>query len=98
MTHFLLIYDRAKRRLVSHVAFSDVEEATAAYDAAEVEHLGDQEVEVVLVGGDSLESVKHTHGQYFESGSAGARAQVGRRRGRRPRPGSRRESPHAGAT
>lgn len=72
MTHFLLIYDRAGRRLVSSVAFSDVDEATAAYDAAEVEHLGDQEVEVVLVGGDSLESIKQTHGQYFESGAADA--------------------------
>ena len=67
--HFLLIYDLRARRLVNILTFTNAEEATAAYGQAEREHLDDRETEIVLVGSDSLETVKRTHAQYFNDNS-----------------------------
>lgn len=67
--HFLLIYDLRARRLVDVRTFANAEEATAAYGQAERDHLDDRETEIVLVGSDSLETVKKTHAQYFSDSS-----------------------------
>lgn len=63
--YYLLIYDRGARRLVRRDEFTDVALATAEYDRVEREHLADEAVEIVLLGADSLDTLKRTHGHYF---------------------------------
>ncbi len=66
--HFLLVYDLRQRRLLRAERYSDADEAAVAYGQAEREHLKDRGVEIVLVGADSLETIKSTHGHYFANG------------------------------
>lgn len=63
--YFLLVYDRAARKLVRTDEFTDVALATAEYDRTEQAHLADEAVEIVLLGADSLDTLKRTHGHYF---------------------------------
>jgi hypothetical protein len=65
LVHFLLVYDLRARRLIDVQEFTDPREATAAYGRAELEHLDDRDTEIVLIGSDSLDTVKQTHGHYF---------------------------------
>jgi len=68
LRHFLIVFDRKKGQLVNTPAtFDDAAEALAAYSAMEREHQGDKDLEIVLIGSDSLETVKQTHGNYFEA-------------------------------
>jgi hypothetical protein len=69
LVHFLVVYNGRERRIERREVFHDEERALTAYAAAEDENLGRPEVEVVLLGSDSLETLRHTHGLYFESGS-----------------------------
>ncbi len=69
--HFLLVYDLEKQRLVAREPFEDVDEAVRAYADKETEHLGDPTVEIVLIGADSLETIKHTHASYFDGKISG---------------------------
>lgn len=64
--HFLLVYDLKRQELVARELFEDVDEAVRAYAARENDHLGDPTVEIVLIGADSLETIKHTHASYFD--------------------------------
>ena len=66
MRHFPLIYDMQTSRFKDQREFDDSSEATAAYEAAERSHLLDGHVQIVLVASDSLETVKVTHGNFFE--------------------------------
>lgn len=72
--HFLLIYDLNAQRLVRQSTFDDGDEAAAAYTAAENEFRGRMDLEILLVGADSIETIMRTHAHYFdgqnESGSA----------------------------
>lgn len=64
--HFLLVYDHKSDELVRVVEFGeDVEQATEAYAKMEAEYSLDAAVDIVLVGSDSLETVKVTHRNYF---------------------------------
>lgn len=63
--HFLLVYDLKQQRLVDTQEYRDAREASVAYAALEAAHRGDNDVEIVLVGADSIETVMRTHGQYF---------------------------------
>ncbi|MDY3665829.1 MAG: hypothetical protein SPH79_03735 [Schaalia hyovaginalis] len=68
---FLLIYDRKRDRLVSSESFGeDVEAATIGYRAAEQLYHDRPEMDIVLVGSDSLETVKRTHSTYFQTFTA----------------------------
>ncbi|MBF6604847.1 MAG: hypothetical protein IVW53_04605 [Chloroflexi bacterium] len=69
LVHFLVVYNGRERRIERREVFHDEERAIAAYTAAEGEYRGRAEVEVVLLGSDSLETLRQTHGVYFESGS-----------------------------
>ena len=66
--HFLLVLDHEQDRLIETDEFGeDAEAAVAAYAAEEAE-FGDRKlIEIVLVGSDSLETVKLTHANYFEA-------------------------------
>ena len=69
--YFLLIYDRHRDELMSHEPFgADADAATTAYRAAEIEYHDRPEVDIVLVGSDSLETVKVTHSTYFSAAAA----------------------------
>lgn len=66
INHYLLVFDHARGELVETVDFgADVDAATAAYSARERAHREDAHIDIVLVGSDSLETVKVTHSTYF---------------------------------
>jgi hypothetical protein len=65
--HFLLVFDHDKRHLIEEVDFGfDAEAAVVAYSAKEQEYEGRDAVEIVLIGSDSLETVRVTHANYFD--------------------------------
>jgi hypothetical protein len=66
LIHFLLVYDLVKQRLVHQAQFTDAREASDEYARLEEQHRGDHDVEIVLVGADSLATIKQTHGHYFD--------------------------------
>jgi hypothetical protein len=67
LIHFLLVYNLDRGQLVEEPRqFSNPDEAAAAYSALEQEHRHDSHVEIVLIGADSLETIKSTHGNYFD--------------------------------
>lgn len=65
--HFLLVFDHQQGELVGEQEFGpDGHSALAAYTAMEREHQGERHIEIVLIGSDSLETVKLTHANYFD--------------------------------
>lgn len=69
--HFLIVFDHAAGRLVELVKFGeDSDRAVAAYSAKERELEGRDLMEIVLIGSDSLETVKQTHANYFDGSVA----------------------------
>lgn len=69
--HFLLVFDHSKARLIHEQAFGrDLVAAVQAYGEMEKRHRDNEEIDIVLVGSDSLETVKITHANYFD-GTAG---------------------------
>ncbi|MDH3026823.1 hypothetical protein QEN35_20925 [Gordonia alkanivorans] len=66
--HFLLVFDHARAELLDIQEFgSDARSAMRAYAEKEREHLkaGDS-IEIVLIGSDSLDTVRLTHANYFD--------------------------------
>lgn len=76
LKHFLLIFDHVAGKLESCQEFHDVDEAIEAYEAAEGRHDLSDKIEVVLIGSDSIETVRETHANYFDGTVALARALV----------------------
>jgi hypothetical protein len=66
LTHFLLVYDLKEQRLILEQPFKDAGAAARAYAACELQYRGDRDVEIVLVGADSIETIRLTHGNYFD--------------------------------
>lgn len=66
LIHFLLVFDLARQELLERREFTDAAEAAAAYAQLEREHHGDQNLEIVLVGADSIETIMTTHRNYFD--------------------------------
>lgn len=65
--YFLIIYDRHRGQLLDEPReFQDETIASEAYASAEKEYNGDRNIEVVLVGADSIETVRQTHSNYFD--------------------------------
>lgn len=67
--YFILVYDLAMRHVEVHEYGDDVEQANAAYSTLEDQHAGGK-FEIVLVGADSIETIKRTHSPYFSTGTA----------------------------
>lgn len=67
IVHFLLVYDRKSQKLIFDKPFTDSAEAVRAYEEMEEKHRDDRDMEIVLVGADSIETVMLTHGNYFEA-------------------------------
>jgi hypothetical protein len=77
MNHYLLVYDRRQGRILETELFSDRRAALRGRFAAEREHAGDENIEVVVLGARSWEALKHTHARYFKTVSdLAASAQV----------------------
>ena len=64
MRHVLLILDPRVPSLEIK-EFRDSQRAMRGYARVEREHAGDHRMEIVLVGSDSLETAKVTHGHCF---------------------------------
>lgn len=66
LNHFLLIYDVQKQALLKAIDMgTDGAAAVEEYARLEDEYRAQNEIEIVLIGADSIETVKHTHSQYF---------------------------------
>jgi len=69
--HFLLVFDHERGELVRTEEFGeDSESAVAAYARTEEEYRDQPRIEIVLIGSDSLETVRLTHGNYFDGSVA----------------------------
>lgn len=76
--HFLLVFDHAQGRLVELKEFGEQsDEALAAYAEKEKELQDHSEMEIVLIGSDSLDTVRLTHANYFDGTAAVSKYLVG---------------------
>jgi hypothetical protein len=66
MNHYLVVFDRSKALVLRHKRYSDRNEALEARFAAEREHRDEPDIEVVVLGAQSWEALKRTHGRYFK--------------------------------
>ncbi|QGG96742.1 hypothetical protein [Actinomarinicola tropica] len=65
--HFLLVFDHQAGSLIQTREYGeDADAAIAAYAATEAEFGDRKDIEVVLIGSDSFETVKRTHANYFD--------------------------------
>jgi hypothetical protein len=62
---FLLVYDIANQSLEVTEFGTDEGAALDAYEAAEAAHRGDGNFDIVLIGSDSIETIRTTHASYF---------------------------------
>jgi hypothetical protein len=67
LIYFLIVYNTASEDILQLAEFGRPSEAEAAYFAAEREYRDDQ-LQVVLFGADSIDSVRATHPHYFREG------------------------------
>lgn len=69
--HFLLVFDHAQGKLIHEQDFgNDLDAAVAAYGQMEHQHRNNDDIDIVLVGSDSIETVKVTHANYFDGSAA----------------------------
>jgi hypothetical protein len=66
LRHFLLVYDLAAQHLISQREFDDGAEAAATYAEVERQCQGRDDLEIVLVGADSIQTIERTHAHYFD--------------------------------
>lgn len=68
LNHFLLVFDHSSAQLLDLYDFGgDVKRAMSEYARLEREHLKSADsIEIVLIGSDSLDTVKITHANYFD--------------------------------
>lgn len=65
--HFLIVYDIPTGKAKVHDFGVDYDAAQAAYADIEGEMRDRDDLDIVLVGADSLETVKRTHSSYFQT-------------------------------
>ena len=63
---FLIAFDHDARKQISLEEFRDTRRALEAYGALEEQYRSNPRVEVVLLGSDSIDTIKVTHSNYFE--------------------------------
>lgn len=75
--HFILVFDRHEGRLVRQAEFGTrAQEALAEYEALEELYRDSPHMDIVLVGSDSIETVRVTHANYFEGTAQDSFAEV----------------------
>jgi hypothetical protein len=67
LQHYLVIYDIPAGKARVREFGGDYEAALAAYSEVEREYEHRPDVDIVLLGADSLEVIKRTHSSYFET-------------------------------
>jgi hypothetical protein len=68
---YLLIYDHAEQRLVDAQDLGNRgEDAARTYAEVENQYRDQKGIEIVLVGADSLDTIRQTHGHYFNESAA----------------------------
>lgn len=67
VSHFLVVFDRARGRVLREEPFEDERAALAERFRVEKEHRADADIEVVVLGADSPEALRRTHARYFMS-------------------------------
>ena len=65
--HYLLLYDIKHQKLIDAIDFgNDAAAAARAYTEKEREHYDERKIEIVLLGADSLDTIRKTHPHYFD--------------------------------
>lgn len=78
LKHFLLVFDHSAGRLIDKIEFGERgEEALEAYADKEREYRGRRDMEIVLIGSDSIETVMLTHANYFDGSASVSKYLVG---------------------
>jgi hypothetical protein len=67
VNNYLLVYDRARGKLLVEQEFSDRAAALQERFRLERQHAGNKDVEVVVLGADSAEVIRRTHARYFRT-------------------------------
>ncbi len=76
--HFLLVFDHAQGRLISERHFgSQADEALVAYSNLERQHQDEKMIEIVLIGSDSIDTIRLTHANYYDGSVAVSKYLVG---------------------
>ena len=71
--HFLILYDTKRQELIEALPLgTNATAAAVVYAEKEREHR-DHDIEIVLIGADSLDTIKQTHPHYFDADTAGVR-------------------------
>ena len=71
INNYLIVYDRATGQQLSLEEFGgDSVTAVRRYQELEKENLANPRMDIVLVGSDSLDTVRVTHASYFQEGIA----------------------------
>jgi hypothetical protein len=73
VNNYLLVYDRALGKLLVEQEFSDRAAALRARFELERRHLGQKNIEIVVLGADSAEAIRRTHARYFRTAAELAR-------------------------
>ena len=68
LKHFLIVFDRRTGTQLEVTEYQNLDVALAAYEQAEAERRDDKMIDIVLVGSDSLDTVRVTHASYFREG------------------------------
>ena len=66
LRHFLVVYNIPAGKAEVVPFERDYDAALAAYNQAEEANRANPDIEVVLLGSDSIETVERTHSSYFE--------------------------------
>ena len=69
--HFLLVFDHRQGKLVLEKSFGqDSASALRAYAQTELDYRDQPDMEIVLIGSDSIDTVKLTHANYYDGSVA----------------------------
>jgi hypothetical protein len=76
--HFLLVFDHQRGELIAEKHFDrDSDSALAAYAKCEQRYRNQPKIEIVLIGSDSIETVRLTHANYYDGTVAVSKYLVG---------------------
>ena len=71
LTHFLLIYDHGRQILIDAMDLGERgEDAARTYAQYEAQYRNQKGIEIVLVGADSLDTIRRTHAHYFSESAS----------------------------
>lgn len=76
--HFILVFDHNQGRLVTQLHFGhDSDRALSHYAELEQQYRGEKNMDIVLIGSDSIETVRLTHANYFDGTAAISKYLIG---------------------